>query len=430
MNDEILTLDRLRRSLENIPIAGRWLIGFSGGADSLALLLALKEIQGLGHPILVVHIDHGLQAQANDWARWCAHKARQLDVDIKIIKVRVDPKNPGGSEAAAREVRYAAMAHLMEAGDVLLTAHHRNDQAETLLLQLLRGSGPAGLASMPGLTRFSKGWLARPLLTETRQALRAFLKQREETWVEDHSNEQLYLDRNYLRQIIIPLLQERWPSLDKTLSRAAIHQADAWSTLILQGRRDLIEITNSKKGTLSISELSCLPWWRARNALRIWLHDRGLPLPDADKLSQIREAFLYSRKDSSPYLHWANIEIRRYRNQLYIMPTLCPHDPAQIIPWPSLDEPVYIQSISRELTNADLRTPLQRLSRRDREITIRFRLGGERCKLPGMNFHHSLKKLFQNEGIPAWERDRIPLLYINNELREVIGYWICESDRY
>lgn len=413
----------LERALRGLPGGGRWVVGFSGGADSTALLHALAALDGFGRELLAVHVHHGLQTQADAWAEFCAATAAELGVPFRLEHVCVTPSGQG-LEAAAREARYAALAACMERGDVLLTAHHRGDQAETLLLQLLRGAGPAGLAAMPELAPFDSGWHARPLLNQTREALRAYLRARQLRWIDDPSNDELTANRNYLRHRVMPQLQERWPETESILAAAAQRQAQTLELTLALGRMDIEQASGSEPATLSVSALRKLDRARLHNVLRVWLSDKGLSTPSTARLEQVRACVLEAAADASPLLCWPGGEMRRYRDELHAMPPLPPHDSTRVFVWESLSENLQLPSIGRTLSLRDLHTDLSACAM---PVSVRFRRGGERCRIQGAPHTRALKTLFQDAGVPPWVRDRIPLLYVGEQLREVIGFWLCDA---
>lgn len=422
--DERFTPERLAGGLRGVPCSGRWVVGFSGGGDSYALLHALNAIEGLGRPLLAVHVHHGLQPEADAWASRCAAAAAALGAPFRLVRVRVSSEGRG-AEAAARAARYAALAAQMRAGDVLLTAHHRGDQAETLLLQLLRGAGPAGLAGMPRLAPFGPGWHARPLLDQTGEALRDYLRAQGLDWVEDPSNRSLAVARSYLRQRVLPALRARWPAVERTLARAARHQAESQELLAALGRMDAEQAAGAEPGTLSVAALRLLSRARLHNALRVWLSDKGLPLPNAARLEQVRPRVLEAAEDARPHLHWPGGELRRYRDALYAMRPLAAHDPARVLAW-DLHGDLEIPGIGRSIAVAELRADAAALRRAGAPVSIRFRRGGERCRVRGRT--RALKTLLQEAGVPPWARERIPLLYVGERLREVVGYWLCDDE--
>ncbi|SEP98572.1 tRNA(Ile)-lysidine synthase [Ectothiorhodospira magna] len=414
-------LDTLAAALEPLPPAPRWLIGLSGGLDSHVLLHslhALSKIRTLP-PLAAVHVHHGLNPQADHWQAHCISLCHDLDIPLTVQAVDARPATGESPEAAARSARYRAIAHVMQSGEILLTAHHRRDQAETLLLQLLRGAGPAGLAAMPRLKPFGPGWQARPVLDLDRDRLVAYAQEAALRWVEDDSNADLRFDRNGLRQVIMPQLRQRWPSLDATVSRAALLQAEAQDLLAERAREDLELVRGSVPGTLSVAGLTRLRRPRLRNALRGWLQDKGLPMPGRVRLESVIEQVLKAGPDASPRVAWAGAEVRRYRDDLYALEPLVPVDRGWVWQWtptapltlPELGitlDPALLQS-QWGVNPSTLTTPLR----------VCLRQGGEVMRWRGQT--RLLKKLFQEAGIPPWIRDRLPLVYVDEQLVAVWG---------
>jgi len=415
----------LLQKLRELPVPRRYLIALSGGCDSIVLLHAMAAIRHEhAAELIAVHVNHGLQADAVAWAMHCNQVCRQLD--IALIQVELNLKiNKGNSlEAVAREARYSAIKEHMLAGDMLLTAQHQDDQAETLLLQLLRGSGPSGLAAMPQITSFATGFHARPLLAFTRKQLQEYAIEQGLVWVEDSSNQDTRFDRNYLRQEVMPLLTHRWPALARTFSRSAQHCAEAQQLIDDMAVAALKEI-EQPEGTLSLQGLVALPAPECRAVLRTWIQKEGFQLPDTQHLDRIQTEMLSAASDRNPMIAWPGSELRRYRNQLFIMPPLAPHDPKLVLDWDgqtSLRLPADLGIIAAKQTDSGIDPEKWQGSR----IEIRFRQGGERCRLIGRNHSHSLKKLLQDKGLPPWQRDRIPLIYIDNQLAAVGDLWVCE----
>ncbi|WP_083250728.1 tRNA lysidine(34) synthetase TilS [Acidihalobacter aeolianus] len=415
----------LAQQLSTLPQPTRWIVAFSGGGDSLALLHALANGGSAGHELLAVHVHHGLQQEADGWAETCAAQCARLGVRLIVQKVQVNP-DTGGPEAAARMSRYTALRSVLGPGDMLLTAHHADDQAETLLLQLLRGSGPAGLAAMPAISSFGEGWHARPLLATRRAALQAYLEQEGLEWIDDPSNADVALSRNYLRHKVMPLIEARWPALVDTLGRAAGLQAESRELLATLGRQDLASAACSDPAALCVTVLRTMPEHRMRNVIRTWLYDRGLPLPSAKRLSSLPR-LLSARWDAQAVLRWPGAELRRYRDSLYATPSLPQHDPTQILSW-DLQQPLALPGQVEPLTPAALRSDVSGLKSSGAHFTIRYRRGGERCRLTPRGRNRALKSLLQEAGVPPWLRDRIPLLYADDRLVEVVGYWACCAD--
>lgn len=411
-------IQRLESFLQQLPPVSGYGLALSGGLDSSALLDALSRCHGESR-LRAIHIHHGLQADADHWVEHCHTLCRHYDVPLQVY--RVDAKAaPGESpEAAARRARYARFEQALQPDECLFTAQHRNDQAETILLQLLRGSGPAGLASMPAITAFAGGWLARPWLQCTREEIARYAAVQRLHWVEDSSNLEQGFDRNYLRARVMPVLLERWPAALRTLSRSADLQAQASELLEQLASEDLQRVRYPHHvAALCVTRLKeCSPA-RIRNVLRYWIVLNRLTTPTAAQLEQILEA-LSARADSTPMVVWSGGGVGRYQNALY---ALAPEPPTETqrrtwAPGQSFSIPqLGIQLDSDYLTRIGLAP-----ERFSQPLTVGFREGGERIRLPGRKHRHRLKKLLQEHEVPPWLRERLPLLFHGNELVAVLG---------
>jgi len=410
-----------------MPAMERYRVALSGGADSVALLHAFGQLRETLAPaqLSAVHVHHGLHPAADGWELRCRRLCADLGVALDVL--RVDARAvPGESpEAAARRARYGAMADLLGAGEALCTAHHRSDQAETLLLQLMRGAGPAGLAAMPAFAPFGKGWLARPLLDETPQALRDYLARHAVQWVEDPANSDGRFDRNYLRHEILPRLEARWPGVQRTLARAADHQADSAAIAEALAGLDLAAARGPLSGTLSVAALEQLPGARARNVLRAWVSEQGLPVAGAAHVRCILTELVTARGDATPLVSWPGAQVRRHRGALHASTPMPPHDASRVIRWTPGDA-LALGHGQLEATAAEGRgLSVERCA--GARVEVRFRQGGERFRPAGRGHSAPLKKLLQSTGVPPWLRDRIPLIYVDGELAAVAGLWVGEA---
>ncbi|VAX09701.1 tRNA(Ile)-lysidine synthetase [hydrothermal vent metagenome] len=392
----------------------------------MALLHAMAELQAQYTPKLVaIHVNHGLQVAADDWAKHCKTTCHDLDVALIEINLNLEINKGESIEAMARNARYQAIKEQMTAGDMLLTAHHQDDQAETLLLQLMRGSGPSGLAAMPQSTEFGPGFHGRPLLGFSRKQLQAYASAEGLVWVEDSSNQDRRFDRNFLRQEIVPLLQQRWPAMSRTISRSASHCAEAQALIDEMAGADLDTVQSEDGTTLSVNGLIALPAPRCRAVLRAWVKMRGYKVPDAVRLEQIQTEVLAAAPDRKPVVHWSGVEVRRYRDRLFLMTPLLSHDPSEVLAWDG-QSPLLLPAGLGVLTTSLGVSGIALDQWSAGDIEVRFRTGGERCLLIGRNHSHSLKKLLQEQGIPPWQRDRIPLIYIHGQLAAVGDLWVCK----
>ncbi len=413
------TLQKLLRRLPAADSIKTWWLAYSGGVDSQVLLHLLAE---LPLNVQAIYVDHGLHPDSSKWAEHCRRSCRQLGVPFQVLTVDARAYSGEGPEAAARKARYTALADKISADDCLLTAQHLDDQAETFLLQLLRGAGAAGLAGMPFYCRFAGAWHMRPLLGYSREDILAYANSHNLSWVEDPSNRSDRYDRNFLRHRIIPALRQRWPAIDCTLAKAARQQAENMDLLERLAEIDFDQAADA--GNPVVSKLLNLDETRQRNLLRYWINRRGHPLPSRRVLWQILQQMLMSREDADPRVNWADSEMRRYRDRLYLI-NVTAHDPAGVYSWQA-DQPLVLESLGQKLELVKSDTGLRNdiLSRR---LNVRFRQGGERIRPVGREGHHRLKKLFQEQAVPPWMRDRIPLLFLEDELIAVIGYWIAED---
>ncbi len=418
------TLQNLLAVIERLPPARRYWIAYSGGLDSHVLLHALAAVRDRlpAETLCAVHVNHGLSPAADEWAEHCLAVCDSLDIPCRILHVDAHPGKGESPEAAARNARYQAISFLMEATDGLLTAHHQNDQAETVLLQLLRGGGPRGLAAMPRRDVFGSGWRGRPLLDFSRDDLQSYAQSEQLCWIEDESNYDTGIERNFLRHKVIPLLRSHWPALGKTLSRVAAHSAEAAELLDQLAAQDFV---TGPEGELDINRLKMLPPVRQRNLLRYWIRQSGLPLPDSIHLQRIIDEILPAAADASPLVSWAGAEVRRYRDRLYAMAPLPLHDSSRIHDWDMagafhLPDGSVLHALP--VTGQGIKHVLCQNAR----VTVRFRRGGERCRPAGRTHTRQLKKLLQEQGIPPWQRERIPLIYLGDELAAVVGLFICE----
>ena len=418
--------ESLNQHLQSLPAVPHYWVAYSGGVDSHTLLHALVALRDtLPGELGAVHVNHGLHDAAADWAAHCETVCRELDVPLVGLTADGRPGTGDSPEAAARAARYAALTCWLPAGHGLLTAQHRDDQAETLLLQLLRGSGVKGLAAMPAVAKLGTGLLLRPLLDFSRCDLQAYADRYRLHWVEDPSNTDIGLDRNYLRHRIVPELRRRWPAVAQTLARSAQHCAEADRILEQVAAEDVAGLAGSAGDTLDLAGLQRLPSERRRNALRYWLKERCGAPPSTAVLSRILHDIPASRPDASPCVRWGNYEIRRYRDRLFLVRQRPAGSPGQRLSW-SLDGSLELPGAGGMLRATRATGQGLRAAAVAGPVEVAFRRGGERCRPAGRPQHHSLKKLFQERGVPPWERPRIPLIYVGDKLAAVAGFWVCE----
>ena len=409
---------RLAALLPTFP-DGALCVAYSGGLDSTALLAALAG--GARLHLRALHVNHGLHPGACAWSAHCQTFARRLGVPLKIVSVQVPRKRGASLEAQARDARYAAFARELGAGETLLTAHHADDQLETVFLQLLRGAGVAGLAAMPQLTPFASGWLARPLLESSRAELAAWVAKRGLAWSEDATNADERLDRNYLRRQVLPRIHARWPACARAVARSARHAAQAQRLLEEVGRADVNKAADG--AALSVRVLRALPAERRANALRVWIGAAAWPLPDARRLAELAGPLLDARADANPALFWSSVVARRHADRLEIHP-IPAAAPLGELTWawrtaPELSLPADLGTLALE---PDARGPID-LALLPDELTVRSRRGGERLRPRSGGPSRALKTLLQEAKVPLAERARLPLIFAGAQLLAVADRW-------
>lgn len=449
-----LTPAGLHRALAPWLPAPRVWVAFSGGLDSTVLLHLLATRPEATLPLAAIHVDHGLHPDSPAWAEHCRQVCAALGVPLTVRRLTLR-RRPGESlEALAREGRYAILRELAGPGDLVLTAQHQDDQAETLLLALLRGSGVKGLAAMPQVAHLGQAYLLRPLLGHTRAQLLDLARARGLSWLDDPSNADPAFDRNFLRARVMPLLAERWPACATSLSRSAAHCAAAQGLIEGQAAAKLPRLIGSRPGTLSLSRLAALDPALLAAVLRHWVAGLGLPPPDSRHLGRIQDELLTARPDRQPLVTWPGAEARRYRDDLYVMAPLPVH-PATRVPvaWPGADDghraspqPLAI-ALTLRWRRGDLLLPaglgqlrlvgeregglLEMMNPEDcwpGGLEVRFTGEGLICR-PGVQGHHRrLKHLFQEAGIPPWLRPYVPRLFAGGQLIAVGDFWRCILD--
>lgn len=399
--------ESLLDGLARLPQPRRYWVGFSGGADSTALLQALYECrERLAAPLQALHFHHGLHPAADRWMTHCETFCLERDIPFHGERLNV-VTNPGDSpEEAAREARYRCAAGLLQPGEMLLTAHHSGDQAETLFLNLMRGSGIEGLAGIPPVRKLAHGWVGRPLLDVDRSALEAWLRDRAIEWVDDASNTDRAYDRNFVRHEVFPLLEQRWPGLGRRLARTARHAR--------QSAAAMADFIGHRTGEL-LQDPVCLPVRALLDLdpamraliLREWLRRRELPaLPEA-RITEFLQQLADAGSGRHAEVRWADWMIKRYRENLWLHPAL-PGLACRSAQWHNAGR-VTLGPASGTLTltgRCTMPPPGWRVG--PRHGSARFRATADR---PG----RTLKHCFQACGAPPWLRAGVPVLYWDDE---------------
>lgn len=398
-------------------------VGFSGGLDSTVLLHHLVcQPQTMGK-LVAIHVNHGLSPNAMNWQMHCQEICDCLGVSLIVRHVEVG--QGANLEERAREARYEVFSSLLTQNDLLLLAHHQDDQAETLLLQLCRGAGVDGLAAMADISLLNHGTLARPLLECSREVIHTYACYHQLTWIDDESNQDVSYSRNYLRHHIIPLLQAKWPGVVNHLARSATHCQQAKVNLEALAVLDCSEVAAGNL-TLGVSTLQTLSHARLANVLRAWFKNNKVRLPSAQVLNQIIYDLILARDDSSPLVQWGEVSLRRYQEVLYLLKN--EHKLPRIgVEWSKFPTPLILGREGESMWYLYASRAKRGLCvALNQSIRVCFRCGGERFHWHGQT--KSLKKLFQEWQVPPWQRERVPLLYINGELAAVVGYAV--SDHY
>ncbi|OAI20249.1 tRNA(Ile)-lysidine synthase [Methylomonas koyamae] len=401
-------------------------LAYSGGLDSHALLHLAAAVGDLRGRLVAVYVNHGLQAAAADWGEHCRRQCLELGVAFRIVKVDAAARDGEGPEAAAREARYRALRQLLQVDDVLLLAQHRDDQMETLLLQLFRGAGLAGLAGMPASAAFGCGLMLRPFLDISRKDILNYALANNLRWVEDPSNQSNDFDRNFLRNQIVPLLKQRWPGLDKTVARSAAHCGEASRLLDDWADRVLEELADTEQAGICLAGLSELTEEQRSVVLRRWLVGFGLKPPSAAIIKALAaQVSVGPGKASPPQIHIQGCRILGYRQKLFCIPAAALSKFTGDLLWPKLDARLDLAN-GYCLRRIEARSGIGKDYWDRAEVSVKARAGGEKLKLPGRAGHHCLKKLYQEAGIPPWEREQRPLVYLDGRLAAIAGLWVAE----
>lgn len=432
-----------------------WL-ALSGGLDSVVLLdLVVRYCQQQNQDLNVIHIHHGLSANADQWALHCQQLCENyqtrfgINIECQVHRVQLDTS--GNIEAQARQARYQVFSDALQQEDLILMAHHSDDQAETLLLRLMRGAGSQGLAGMPQQRTLGQGRLFRPLLNYSRQQLEEYAHQQQLSWVEDESNVSLEFDRNYLRHQVMPLLKQRWPSTNRVLSRVGQNLSDAAELNRDLAELDLEKVCHGEK-SLCCQALVELTQVRQTNLLRHWLQKGGMPELEQKQWQVIFTEIVAAREDAEPCFDWGGYQLRRFRNRLYLLkPSRSKSDLLtssqdhvslnqsstcidiskgyRLSGLPLSTASIHLvlpggewslQSLSRQLSQQRDKAEFElganssnkvRLKLPDSgHLELRYRQGGEKICLPKRGTK-ALKKLLQEADIPPWQRQQLPLLW-------------------
>lgn len=407
---------------QHFPHQTDFLIGLSGGIDSVVLLDLMQQQPHLN--LRAVHIHHGLSKNADDWAIFCQQCCAEYGIPLIVKPVRVS--GSAGVEANARQARYQAISELIRAEEVFVTAHHLDDQAETLLLALKRGSGIKGLSAMQAVSVQQNFTFFRPLLSCTKTAISAYAEQRGLRWINDESNSNNRYDRNFLRNEILPMLNQRWPQFQQMVARSAQHCAEQQQLIDELLEEDLA----SRIGTqhqFDISGFERLSPLKQKQLVRLWLEKRGIAMPSTAQLQAVISELIFAKADKNPEVKLANHIIRRYRQAIFITDTA--HQPSftlDIPPQYDTQLPHHSGTLQRNggelLCTINGKTHRLSLPNALKNELLRLTFGHHgRVREYGKPHREEMKKIWQKHQIPTWERDHTPLLFWQDDLVAVLA---------
>lgn len=415
--------DRIAAQLApRLPAGSKLLLGLSGGMDSVVLLHVLHHLAPeLGFTLSAMHVHHGISPNADAWARFCTELCGRYAIPLEIKHIDIAPlKDAHGIEASARKLRHAAFAE--SACRYVALAHHADDQAETLMLQLLRGAGLRGVSAMPYAREQGSQLLLRPMLDVGRTELLAYAQQLDLQWIEDESNADDSYPRNFLRHRLFPVLEKRFPAWRDTLGRSAKHFAEAAGVL------DEVALADGAgEQLLAVEKLKALSVPRGKNLLRQHLHLQGAPMPQEAQLDDMLRQLNSSRDNADVCVNFGDWQLRKYRDHIHVMKALPAFDPMlrlewqgeSVVHWPPLQcELHFTKAIGKGISRDRL---LQG------RVTLRLRSGGETLRPHPLAARRSMKNLLQENGVPPWQRERLPMLYCGELLVCVVGVAVASE---
>ena len=416
-------LDIIERQIKPL-LPNKFCIAFSGGMDSTVLLHVMKNIIDEKSQIRAIHINHNIVDNSKVWTRTCKSICKNFGIDIEIISLEVT-HNGYGLEAAARDERYKKLKEKLYENEYLLTAHHEEDQMETVFLRMARGTGLDGLQGINEKYSFGEGIIFRPMLEVSKTSVMDYAKEHQLKWVEDSSNQDTHFDRNFLRKKIIPQFRERWPSIASSVSRLSQLSAQNIKILNQIAEEDIGPIANMNE--LPLAKLLDKSFERANNMLRYIILANGMSIPSMKTLQDGLKEMLDPETDKS-VIAWKDYCIRKYKNHLYFLSNsdLEPNKVDVRIPWEigkTVNLGENIGSIEATFIHGDGLS----IEKCENKLTISYRQGGELIKPIGHRINKSLKNLFQENQILPWMRDKIPLIYYQDELVSVADLWFNQN---
>ena len=402
----------------------KFTIALSGGVDSMVLLDLLSKAKRSSDVIKAIHINHNLHESSNEWVDFVKDACKRYK--LPLIIESINPKQEGfGLEAEAREQRYKKFKEIILDNECLLTAHHLDDQIETTLFRIFRGTGLDGLRSIRKKAKFGKGLLCRPLINIPREAIEQYAKLNDIKWIEDPSNNNIYFDRNYLRNNIVPSIKKRWPNAQKTITRLSSLAENNQKLLHELAKEDIGEI--EKFNVLDIGILSNKSSLRINNIFRFMILKNKMGIPSLKVLENGIETLINAKSDS-PIITWDGFSIRRYKNTLYFFNPDLKQDEIRPLKmkW-FIDETINLGGNRGSIQARFIKGQGIALNKCPKSLEIKYRKGGEQIKPSGHKITKSLKNLFQENNVLPWVRDQIPLFYLDEELISVGDLWFNQD---
>jgi tRNA(Ile)-lysidine synthase len=412
-----LDLNQSQKKMNSMTVA------LSGGVDSVVLLHLLYQLQKKYHFTLKAsHVHHGLSKNADQWAKFCEALCRKFSIALEVHHIQLPKKKSLGIEGEARRLRYEKL--LQAKTDLVVLAHHEDDQAETFLLQLIRGAGVKGLSSMAHFDEHRHLW--RPLLNTSRIDIKSYAKQHQLKWIEDESNQNIDFDRNFIRSKVLPILKNRFNHIIKVISRSSSHLAEAQHLLDDLAKIDLKSYLKSikYKHKLQVKTLNKLSLYRAKNVLRYWLEINDQMMPSKDLLDELLRQVLTAKKDADLKIQISKaFEIRRYQDEIYIVPKQQKIQKNYEMSW--MGEPEIILPNGQKLIFKKVNGKGINLKfLKNKKLIIRNRQGGEFFKPDSKRPTKKIKQILQESDLPPWERQNLPLIFVGDDLAFVPNFGV------
>ncbi|WGE46163.1 tRNA lysidine(34) synthetase TilS [Actinobacillus equuli] len=414
-----MLFDTLRKQFKHyFPTQRDFVLGLSGGIDSIVLLHLLTELQ---LNLRAVHIHHGLSPNADSWAAFCEQLCKRLKIPFILQKITVDRSE--GIEAGARTARYQAIGEIIQPNEVLVTAHHLDDQAETFLLALKRGSGIKGLSAMQAVGFWQNFTIFRPLLNVSRAQIEQYARQKQFTWIEDESNHDSHYDRNFLRNEVLPIVNQRWQHFSQMVARSAQHCAEQQMLLEELLAQELQRYADFSEKRLNIKEFPQFSMAKQQQLIRLWLEKCGVQMPSAVQLMQVIQQMIYTNVDKNPQIKLADFWLRRYQHHLYLTGEL--HEINDFCQPLCTQQSLTLPDGIGELQHLGDSIIYKKSGKIDRlllpealvKASLQVKLAHQgKVKRYGNPMREEMKKLYQQSQVPVWLRKRTPLIFWDDQL--------------